>query len=350
MPGFVARGTLIGRDLGAVWIDANGAVSADPVDDADALPGRFVLAGLVDAHAHPAMFAAASGPAARSLEETEAELDRWGAGGVTYARDVGSPRGVTLEVSMQPGRPLVQAAGRFFAPAGRYFPGMADGVEPEDLAEQVRVEISRGARWIKIVGDFPVRLEPGFTPEPTYDLEAIRTVCETAHAHGARVAVHSTIGTVDEIVRAGADTIEHGRAIGTGTLEQMRARGTAWVPTLCALFASLSAGEDAARRVAEEEERLGALLRIAVASGVPVLTGSDVVGAIPDEIALFVRLGLSPIDALDAATTAGYRLLELDPWAPGSRANLVTYDRDPRHDPEVLRDPAAVVVSGRRVR
>jgi hypothetical protein len=99
------------------WIDASGAVHDRPIADADLLPGAFILPGLADAHAHPAV---GSGPAGLvALDETtaRANLAAWAQAGITLVRDVGSPGGLTLELRPGPGLPAVQAAGRFLAPA-----------------------------------------------------------------------------------------------------------------------------------------------------------------------------------------------------------------------------------------
>ena len=106
------------------WIDASGLVHDRPIEGADPLPGRYVLPGLVDAHAHPAVAAGAAGPVPLDKGAARANLIAWAQAGVTVVRDVGSPGGVTLEISSGPGLPALQAAGRFLAPAGRYFPDL----------------------------------------------------------------------------------------------------------------------------------------------------------------------------------------------------------------------------------
>ena len=89
------------------------------------------------------------------------------------------------------------------------------------------------------------------------------------------------------------------------------------------------------------------MLPLAVDMGVPVLTGSDVVGSVPEEIAWLVRSGVEPRAALAAATTVPRSFLGSDVAAMPE--SLVTYSADPRDDPEVLGSPAAVVVRGVRV-
>jgi imidazolonepropionase-like amidohydrolase len=102
-------------------------------------------------------------------------------------------------------------------------------------------------------------------------------------------------------------------------------------------------------RAAGTTERLRTLLPLARRLGVPVLTGSDVVGSVPGEVAWLVRLGLDPTEALGAATSTARAFLGVPDVHAGGPADLVTYDADPRDDPEVLAYPAAVLHAGRRI-
>ena len=74
------------------------------------------------------------------------------------------------------------------------------------------------------------------------------------------------------------------------------------------------------------------------------MTGSDVVGSVAAEIEMLVEHGLTPAQALNAASAAPRAYL----GRPGGQ-DLVTYAADPREHPEVLRSPAAVVLQGHRV-
>ena len=71
-------------------------------------------------------------------------------------RDTGSPEGITLQLTSGPGMPALQAAGRFLAPAGRYFPELLDApIAEAELVSCALAEIGRGARWVKVIADFP---------------------------------------------------------------------------------------------------------------------------------------------------------------------------------------------------
>jgi len=331
------------------WVDGAGRRSEQPVLDAEALPGRFVAWGLADAHAHPAIGTANGVPAARDAEETAAQLVAWAKEGVALVRDVGSPAGVTLEVVPAPGMPALTAAGRFLAPAGRYFPELlVEPVAEEQLVSAALAEVDRGARWVKVIGDFP--RVPDFTdPAPTYSATALARLCAAVHERGARVAVHATTANVAEVVAAGVDSVEHGTALDEGTLQEMARRGTAWTPTLCAASGMADDPDAPPERravAAEARERFRELLPLAVRVGVPVLAGTDAVGTMAREVALLAQLGLDPRDALAAATVVPRSFLGVEP----DGADVVTYDDDPRDDPMVLARPVAVVVGGYRLR
>jgi len=141
------------------------------------------------------------------------------------------------------------------------------------------------------------------------------TASPTGHASGARVAAHST-------------TLSAG--FGPERYDQ--------------------APPEVRRRIEASEARTQELLPIAVRLWVPILTGTDVVGTLPGEVAQLTRPGLNPADAIAAATSWAYRFLRMVPNEPGMLATFVTYQEDPLSDPRVLESPAAVVIAGVRVR
>jgi imidazolonepropionase-like amidohydrolase len=314
------------------------------------LPGRYALAGLVDAHAHPTVASDGRWPCLAGGGHGAARLGEYAASGVTVIRDAGGQREVTLGFARAAaaGHPVVTAAGRFLAPAGRYFPLMHAPVAPGELAAAVRAEVAAGAAWVKIIGDFPRWGDDGPVPHSTaatYDPGTLRAAVEAAHAAGARVAVHSNLPDAG-LVALGADSIEHGQALGHAELDALGARGGAWTPTLSAVLADRGSPDPAARaRVGELRERLRDCLPYAVSRGVRVLAGTDVVGTIAGEIALLAGHGLSPGQAIAAAGSRARDFLGIHP-----EGDIVTYDADPREDPGVLASPAAVVVRGVRVR
>jgi imidazolonepropionase-like amidohydrolase len=314
------------------------------------LPGRYALAGLVDAHSHPTVAADEHGPYLADGAYGATRLAEYATAGVTVIRDAGGRSQVTLGFAgtALAGRPVVTAAGRFLAPSNRYFPRMHSPVAPDELVAAIQAEVAAGAAWVKIIGDFPEWAEGGPVPESTaatYDLETLRQAVDAAHTAGARVAVHSNLPD-SGLVGIGADSIEHGRALGHSELEALGVRGGAWTPTLCAVLNGRDSSDPVVRgRIGELRDRLRDCLPYAVAHGVRVLAGTDVVGTIADEIALLSQHGLTAGQAIAAAGSAARDFLGIHP-----EGDIVTYDDDPLEDPYVLARPAAVVVRGIRVR
>ncbi len=329
------------------WIGGSGSVHDAPLPDAEPLPGRYLLAGLADAHAHPAVGPGPSGPVARDRSAAEDSLRAWARAGVTLVRDAGSPRGVVLDVEPGPGLPVLHAAGRFLAPPGRYFPELLGDPVPEpDLVSCGLAEIGRGASWVKVIADFP-DLAAGTGPEPTYPIGAIADLTAAVHQAGGRVAAHSTTALASQLVAIGVDSIEHGPRLDEAAIADMASRGTAWTPTLCASLGQLDNPDlppESRRKLEEARERLTELLPLAVRLGVPVLAGTDVVGSIPREVALLVQIGLEPAEALAAAST-----WPREYFAAAAASDIVTYHNDPRADPAELTRPAAVIVGGTRL-
>jgi imidazolonepropionase-like amidohydrolase len=349
MTAWAVRGVELpfGSETRSWWIDTTGAAHDEPVNGAEVLPGSYILPGLVDAHAHPAIRGGNSGPQALTRDAARANLLEWARAGVTLVRDVGSPGGLSLELDHEPGMPALEAAGRFLAPAGRYFPELlVTPVAEAELVSAALTEIGRGARWVKLIADFP-DLAAGAEPEPTYACSAIAALTDAVHKAGGRVAAHSTTSFAGQLIAAGVDSIEHGTGLDEDAVKAMASRGMAWTPTLGATFGSMEAHVPPELRhvIGEMRDRLTFLLPLAVGLGVPVLAGTDAVGTLPAEVALLASLGLTPSQALAAASTWPKQYI-----GGGACADIVTYDHDPRDDPDQLAKPAAVVVGGTRLR
>jgi imidazolonepropionase-like amidohydrolase len=313
------------------------------------LPGRFGLAGLVDAHAHPSVDVDQDGPFLADRVSAEAKLRDYAAHGVTVVRDVGGLNTVTLDFAQTPmtGRPVVSAAGRFLAAPGRYFPRMYVPTSADHLLDAIREEVRAGAEWIKIIGDFPEWGDAGPVPDTldmTYDLDTLRRSVELAHSLGVRLALHSNL-PASELVAIGVDSFEHGTGLTRADVEALGARRGAWTPTLGAIMAQRNAPDAALRRrIAEAREHMRDLLPYALGCGVHVLAGTDVVVTIAEEIALLAECGLTVEQALAAAGSSAREYLGVQP-----EGDLVTYDADPRANPEVLSSPASVIIRGVRV-
>ena len=326
------------RDL---WV-VDGRLTDDPVGDAEPLPGRFALPGLVDAHAHSAL-----GPSkqALGLGETIEALRARRDEGVLAVRDLGAPHSVTLRISPEPSLPRMQAAGRWVAPEGRFYPSFHEPVAADGLIEAALTEVAAGARWVKVIADW-------LPDELNYDAVLLGRLVEAVHAAGARVAAHTAETCVSEVVAAGVDSIEHGWLLSAADIDDLVARGGAYTPTLAALHAPLP-DEAPPERVARRgrwQEAARAVIGAALNRGATILTGTDTAGTISDEIGYLVDYGLTPVQALRAATTDARAFLGLPALEAGAPADVVTFEADPREDPSVLAAPAAIVLGGVRLR
>jgi imidazolonepropionase-like amidohydrolase len=323
-----------------LWI-ADSRLTANPVDGAEVLPGRFALPGLVDAHAHVAL----AGLEPLDVAGATANLRALGGQGVLFVRDLGAPRSVTLEIRPAADLPRLQAAGRWHAPQGRFFEALHEPVEPEALVEAALAEVARGARWVKVIADWR-------TPELSFEPALLGRLVEAVHGAGARVAAHCQWSGVPEVVAAGVDSVEHGCSLDRATVQAMAAAGIAWTPTLTAFSQPLPEGMPPERRALFEGilENVRALLAPAAAQGVTILAGTDVAGTLVDEVRHLIAFGLTPTEALRAATTDARAFLGASALEAGSPADVVTFDDDPRDDPDALDRPAAVVLGGVRIR
>jgi imidazolonepropionase-like amidohydrolase len=177
------------------------------------------------------------------------------------------------------------------------------------------------------------------------------------HAVGGRLAVHSQHPAGGRIaVEAGVDSLEHGMCLDPDLLPRMAQQGTALTPTLSVITGSLDrvrAGPDGPRRdwyVAGATAH-GPLTAAAVEAGVTVLAGTDSRphGRIADEVRALVWAGVSPQEALAAASWKARSYLGLASLIEGAPADAVVFDADPRTDLGQLDKPQAVIVRGRLV-
>jgi imidazolonepropionase-like amidohydrolase len=312
----------------------------------------WLIPGLVDAHAHLPLHSPAGdeAPAAdRVRASARAQLDA----GVLLVREPGAPDRTTLAVAGEDGMPVIQAAGCFLAPPGRYFPGLAREVHAADLADAVTAEATASGAWVKIVGDF---FEPGGQIEPNWEPADLRRAADAAHAAGARIAIHATCSpTIAMAVEAGFDSIEHGHGLSDELLAVMAAQGTAFTPTMSiapllrGLLQQLSPeGHAASIATLDDQPRI---VRAAAQAGVTVLAGTDAGmlphGAVAGEIGLLLEAGLSPDVALAAGSWAARAYLNQLGIEEGASADIVAFTDDPRTDAAILTRPVLRMLHGR---
>lgn len=324
-------------------------------DDAvTVLQDGWLTPGLVDAHAHLSLASPAGDDAPdeeRVAASGRAQLDA----GVLALREPGSPLGAAARgVGPADGMPRTVVAGHLLARTGRYFPGLGREVEPAELAEAVSQEAEASGAWVKVIADFPA---PGGGITPTFPAEALAEAARVAHAAGARITAHATCrDSIDACVAAGFDSLEHATFLAPDQLDAVAAAGTTLVPTMLiadGIVQTVTAfgGDDAT--VADTRRLLaaqGEIVRQAAERGIRVLAGTDA-GMVPHglvavEIALLLKAGLSPEQALGAGSWLARSYLGLPGIEEGAPADIVGYSDDPRQDVEVLRRPATVILDG----
>jgi len=318
----------------------------------------YLLPGLVDVHNHLSL-ASPAGDDATAEERVRASAAEELRRGVLAIREPGSPDRASSALGPGEGYPRVFTAGRFLAPPGGYFPGLAREVPEGELCAAAAEELAQSGGWVKLIGDY---LGPDGRFRANWRPETLAEVARTVHVSGGRVAIHAMIGeVVDAAVRAGFDSIEHGIGADEDAIDRMLAGSIAWVPTLfpggAAAFEgfarSLGMPDDEVRRMSEHVDRWPSVIAAAAESGVRVLAGTDAGqgphGMIAHQVRLLIEAGVDPERALAGASWDARSFLGLPGIEEGAPADLVVFSEDPRVDPGVLEHPDLIVLDGRPV-
>ncbi len=358
--GRVSPATTIVIEAGRIRSIGSGAAPAGArVID---LAGRFVAPGLMDAHVHiataeQAMRALASGvTTARSM-------------GVSHYADVGLralaaagairvPEIVAAGYHVRP-----QPAEQFFLDhpdLARFMGGRMRGAEA--LRAMVRAQVGRGVGFIKTNATERAGLPDTDPRVQLYDEAELRAIVEEARAAGIGVAAHAH---GDEggraAVLAGVRSIEHGTYLSTETLRLMAERGTFLAPTVAIVTDLAAPGGDYDNpglivRGRHMLPRVREMVRNAHALGVRVVAATDT-GYGPEsttrlghELEELVAAGMSPLEALRAATTVNADLFGIAARtgrvAAGLEADLIVLERNPLEDIRTVQDVLMVISDG----
>ena len=236
---------------------------------------------------------------------------------------------------------------------------LCDGVD--SCRKVVRRQIDRGADVIKFATTGGVNSGTGLATRMNED-EA-RALIETAHAYGRKVAVHAHGAEgIKLALRAGADSIEHGTVMDDEIIKLMKAKGTYYVPTLSTVNGYLERlaanpnayAPDVKKQIDWRIGITGQSLAKAAPAGVKIAFGTDAGvskhGRNADEFELMVKWGMTPVEAIKAATINAADLLglasEIGTIEAGKSADLIAVAGDPTADVRVLKSVAFVMARG----
>ncbi|MCI1676032.1 MAG: amidohydrolase family protein [Ancrocorticia sp.] len=348
-------GVLRGTSHSEAWV-VDGRVTFIPPAQKTTEVHGYVYPGLVDAHTHPGLShknePVTDGEIRRRLEACRAQ-------GVTHIREMGAQRDVAPV--LRDGLPSVIRAGRHIARPMRYLRYLAVEIEPRDLPAEVVRQVERGDGWVKIVGDWIDRSDGADSDlRPLWPPEVLRDAVAAVHAAGGKVAVHTFAReTIDSLLDAGVDSIEHGTGMTRDQMIEARNRGVLIDPTVRQIrtFPTIAARAGKypryrARMLAMNATRREHLAEF-VAVGSNLVMGSDTAedvaeGGLATELMCAAADGIPTSTIMAAASSAGRQLLGLPSWDEGAPADLVVYAKDPEADIAQVMHPAAVFLAGKR--
>jgi imidazolonepropionase-like amidohydrolase len=389
----VGKGELI--EPGELLIEGDRIVDVVPTSvPADAvvvdLGNLTLLPGLMDMevnlllggpdHASP-LNAVQDDPAVRTLRAV-ANARRTLRAGFTTVRNLGlfvQTGGLLLDVALKKAidlgwidGPRVVPAGHAITPTGGHLDptmfqafaphimpltveeGIANGIS--EVRKAVRYQIKHGAQLIKVCASGGIMSHTGPAGAQQYSDEELRAIADEAHRAGLKVAAHAHGDDgIRAAIEAGIDCIEHGSLMSDETIGLMIERGTFLVATTY-----LADGMDVSRaapelqaKAAEVFPRAKETISKAIARGVRVACGTDA-PAIPHgnnarELVALVNRGMSPLDAIRAATTVSADLIDADDRGrlePGLLADVIGVPGDPLEDIETTEAVRFVMKGG----
>jgi len=251
--------------------------------------------------------------------------------------------------------PRLFVATRSFAPTG-FYPllgysweiKMPKGVQEVDGADNirraVREQVSYGADWIKYYSDLHYFLKDGaLHSRPNFTDEEARALVDETHRLGRKVAAHS-MGRegIEQALRSGVDTIEHGDGLDDELLDMMVQRGVYWCPTIyVGIYVAQGRADTGSPIWLKMRDLEAAAFAKAVKKGVRISFGTDAGGFAwtenqAKEFAYMVKYGMTPMQAIQSATSVAAALLDqqenLGSIGAGKYADIIAVDGDPLSD------------------
>lgn len=366
------------------FVDLPGAKVVD-------LKDRFVLPGLIDSHVHldsdragvEGLLVGVTESVPAHAYEAQMNARKTLQAGFTTVRNLGSGDGVTLALrdaiakGWVDGPRIIDAGASISTSSGHMDQrlGLNDQIRevvpttnlcdgPESCRQAVRLQVSRGADVIKIATTGGVNSIIGAgVGKQMFDDEA-KALIDTAHLYGKKVAVHAHGSDgIKLALTYGADSIEHGTIMDDEVIKLFLKNGAYYVPTLSTINGYLeriakdpNAYPPAVRAKIDWRIKItGESLKMCVPRGVKIAFGTDAGvskhGRNADEFELMVKFGMTPMQAIQAATVNAADLLglstEVGSLEPGKQADLIAVAGDPLTDVKVLKSVGFVMRGGR---
>jgi imidazolonepropionase-like amidohydrolase len=367
----------------------DGVVLPDPGDDVVDLSNQTVMPGLMDMHVHlSSQLSPRSQLEEFTLNPTDVAIratayaKRTLLAGFTTVRNVGDDgmTTVSLKKAIAAGYivgPRIYTAGKIISTTGGHAdptdgwcdalagdPGPREGVinGPDEARKAVRQRYKDGADLIKITATAGVLSIEGSADNAQFTMEELKAIVETAKDYGFTVAAHAHGAEgIRRAVEAGVTSIEHGTYMTPDIMAMMKKKGTVYVPTLLAGKTVVDMANKPGALpdiVVPKALRVGAQIehtfRAAYKAGVSIAMGTDTGvsehGKNAKEFELMVDYGMPPMEAIQAGTIAGAKLLrhadELGSVEKGKIADLVAVAGDPLTDIKLLQDVKFVMKEG----
>ena len=334
--------------------------------------GSFVVPGLINCHSHLTLDGSADFDAETRQSEAAAALKAFRnarltvRSGVTTVRDLGANGSMVVELAQQIEHgalegPRIIAAARGITITGGHgleLSRIADGADA--VRGATREQVAVGAAVIKLFSTGGV-LGEGAGPElAAYTPEETRAAVDEAHRAGIRITTHAHGAEGMRIAAdAGVDSIEHATLLDKQTIQLIKAKNVALVPTFSALRRILDNSSALPAKVMERARIVATKhqdgVRAAHKAGVRIAAGTDAGTPFNTherfalELVYLTEAGLSPTEALAAATRVAADVVgrpKAGRIAAGSWADLLFVDGDPLRDLAVLQKPKAVWVRG----
>ena len=331
------------------------------------LPGEntWVIPGLVDSHVHLAWTDFGESERNQRAQADRDQLIQLAlaktlAAGFTSARDAGGLETAWVEKL---------ASGHILGPA--VSPSVAlitreDAQRCGTVGSAVEDALDRGAQWIKLIGTDGVTSPEGQDFEAHFTAAQFQEATRLAHQAGARVMVHAWGGqAITWALEAGVESIEHGIFLTRDQAELAAHTSATFVPTLVIyrlVLAMIEKGKlprSFLQRVQHAVHAHPAAVRTARDAGVHIALGTDFGtmdqhGSNARELLALIDAGLTPTEALRAATSAGARLVNLNQTGTietGAPADAVVLRYNPLNPTTFAQADAivAVIKSGRMV-